>query len=177
VNVGGFTKKEGTILKSQTEEPYFFNLQQIMSDLHQKIGNARQSLENLKRDIDNVISSKKDRSLLETSRSRNAIDGAAMCHLRQRRNLQGHFGKVYAVSWSGDGTHLVSASQDGKLMIWNGNTTHKVQSIPLASSWVITCAFEQSNNRLVACGGMDNICSIYNVERTQSRVIRVAHVC
>ena len=42
-----------------------------------------------------------------------------------RRVLKGHFGKVYAMHWggalaSGGGTELVSASQDGKLIIWNG---------------------------------------------------------
>lgn len=36
-----------------------------------------------------------------------------------RRNLKGHFGKVYAVQWSAsDVHHLVSASQDGKLLVW-----------------------------------------------------------
>ena len=53
-----------------------------------------------------------------------------------RRTLAGHFGKVYAMHWAGDSTHLVSASQDGKLIVWNAVTTHKVQSIPLRSSWV-----------------------------------------
>jgi WD40 repeat protein len=102
----------------------------------------------------------------------------SLLQLRCRRTLQGHFGKVYATHWSGDSIHLVSASQDGKLMIWNGLTTNKVQSIPLTSSWVITCAFEQQANHLVACGGMDNICSIYQVERQSAvnRVVRVSMV-
>lgn len=32
--------------------------------------------------------------------------------------------------------------QDGKLIIWNGYSTNKVQAIPLRSSWVMTCAYE-----------------------------------
>jgi guanine nucleotide-binding protein G(I)/G(S)/G(T) subunit beta-1 len=35
----------------------------------------------------------------------------------------------------------------------------------LRSSWVMTCAFEQSQNNLVACGGLDNLCSIYKLSR------------
>jgi guanine nucleotide-binding protein G(I)/G(S)/G(T) subunit beta-1 len=87
-----------------------------------------------------------------------------------RRILKGHFGKVYAMHWggtSGSGTDLVSASQDGKLIIWNGYTTNKSQAIPLRSSWVMTCAFEQERNQMVACGGLDNLCSIYMLNAPQ----------
>lgn len=152
-----------------------------MAELQEQLAEARGRLETLKREIERLKSSKSDRSLLETLRQRqqqSSSPAAALsscCALRTRRILRGHFGKVYAVHWSGDSTHLVSASQDGKLMIWDGLTTNKLQSIPLTSSWVITCAFEQISNRLVACGGMDNICSLYKVENyDQNKVIRVA---
>ena len=73
-----------------------------------------------------------------------------------RRTLEGHFGKVYAMHWAGDSTHLVSASQDDKLIVWNAVTNFQVHSIPLRSSWVMTCAFE-AGSELVACGGLDNL--------------------
>ncbi|KAF7708288.1 hypothetical protein HF521_017345 [Silurus meridionalis] len=38
----------------------------------------------------------------------------------------------------------------------------RVNAIPLKSSWVMTCAYAPSGN-LVACGGLDNMCSIYNL--------------
>lgn len=56
--------------------------------------------------------------------------------------------------------NLVSASQDGKLIVWDSHTTNKVHAIPLRSSWVMTCAYAPSGS-YVACGGLDNICSIY----------------
>ena len=84
-----------------------------------------------------------------------------------RRLLKGHFGKVYALHWAGDSTNFVSASQDGKLIIWNAVQNVKTHAIPLRSSWVMTCAFEQKNNGFVACGGLDNICSIYQLNQTQ----------
>jgi len=86
--------------------------------------------------------------------------------LRQRRILKGHFGKIYALHWSMDSRHLVSASQDGKLIIWNGFTTNKVHAIPLRSSWVMTCAYSPSGN-MVACGGLDNLCSVYKLPQGQ----------
>mmetsp|Transcript_10479 Transcript_10479/g.26561 ORF Transcript_10479/g.26561 Transcript_10479/m.26561 type:complete len:368 (-) Transcript_10479:78-1181(-) len=83
--------------------------------------------------------------------------------LETSRILRGHFGKVYANHWAGDSKHLVSASQDGKLIVWNGFTTNKVQAIPLRSSWVMTCGYEQAEDQLIACGGLDNICSVYRI--------------
>ena len=41
----------------------------------------------------------------------------------------------------------------------------KLQAIPLRSSWVMTCAYEQTHGNLVACGGLDNLCSIYQVNK------------
>jgi len=82
--------------------------------------------------------------------------------LKQRRILKGHFGKIYALHWATDSRHLVSASQDGKLIIWNAFTTNKVHAIPLRSSWVMTCAYSPTGN-FVACGGLDNLCSIYKL--------------
>lgn len=54
---------------------------------------------------------------------------------------------------TGNSRDLVSASQDGKLIIWNSLSIMKTHSIPLRSSWVMTCAFERTSNNMVACGG------------------------
>lgn len=86
----------------------------------------------------------------------------AQIQLRQRRILKGHFGKIYAMHWSQDSTHLVSASQDGKLIIWEAMSTNKVEAIPSRSSWVMTCAYSPRGT-FVACGGLDNLCSIYKL--------------
>ena len=55
--------------------------------------------------------------------------------------------------------------------MWDAYTTNKVHAIPLRSSWVMTCAYSPSAN-FVACGGLDNICSIYNL-RNKEGVVRV----
>jgi len=88
------------------------------------------------------------------------------CAFKQRRILKGHFGKIYAMHWSTDSRHLVSASQDGKLIIWNGFTTNKVHAIPLKSSWVMTCAYSPSGN-FVASGGLDNLCTVHKLPAKQ----------
>lgn len=44
-----------------------------------------------------------------------------------------------------------------------------MHAIPLRSSWVMTCAYAPSGN-YVACGGLDNICSIYCLKTREGNV-------
>ena len=107
-----------------------------------------------------------EQPLTEAYKEAKDIDFPEACNMRYRRVLKGHFGKIYSMHWSQDHTnpsyHLVSASQDGKLIIWNAFTTNKLHAIPLRSSWVMTCAYSGSGE-LVACGGLDNLCSVYKL--------------
>ncbi|XP_036394157.1 guanine nucleotide-binding protein G(I)/G(S)/G(T) subunit beta-3a isoform X1 [Megalops cyprinoides] len=94
--------------------------------------------------------------------------------MKTRKTLRGHLAKIYAMHWSTDSSTLsprlcVSASQDGKLIVWDSYTTNKVHAIPLKSSWVMTCAYAPSGN-MVACGGLDNMCSIYNLKGKDGNV-------
>jgi len=87
-----------------------------------------------------------------------------------RRVLKGHFGKIYAVAWGPDSRRLVSASQDGKLIIWNAFTTFKEAVIVLRSSWVMTCAYSP-NGQMVAAGGLDNTVSVYKLGTETERKV------
>eukprot|EP00045_Choanoeca_perplexa_P021528 m.6478 g.6478 ORF g.6478 m.6478 type:complete len:340 (-) comp8515_c0_seq2:166-1185(-) len=102
---------------------------------------------------------KKDTTLVKAAAT---VDSLSSVSLRCRRVLRGHFGKIYSMHWAGDSQHLVSASQDGKLIIWDAYSSAKVYAIPLRSSWVMTCAYSPSGN-YVACGGLDNMCTIYEL--------------
>jgi len=73
--------------------------------------------------------------------------------------------------WSGDQVHLVSASQDGRLLVWDALTTNKTHAIPLRSSWVMTCAYSPSG-KFVASGGLDNSCSVYNLQVDDGKACR-----
>lgn len=106
---------------------------------------------------------------LQTPHLQNVYSNAAdkpnlpKSQIKMRRILKGHFGKIYAMHWSSSNNHhLVSASQDGKLIIWNAFSTNKVHAIPLRSSWVMTCAFSNNGDK-VACGGLDNLCSVWTI--------------
>jgi len=94
-------------------------------------------------------------------------EAAPPLNIKVRRVLRGHFGKVYACAWAQDSEHLVSASQDGKLLIWNTRTGLKKYAISLQSSWVMATDYSPSG-RLVASGGLDNMVSIYEVKMDEA---------
>lgn len=139
-----------------------------MADLASRIETAKAEVEQLKTEITSVRDSKKDEVMADVSSGKGPLKEIRKTpSTKLRRTLKGHFGKVYAMHWAGDSQNLVSASQDGKLIIWNAFTTNKLHAIPLRSSWVMTCAFEQSKGNLVACGGLDNLCSIFQLQQAQ----------
>jgi guanine nucleotide-binding protein G(I)/G(S)/G(T) subunit beta-1 len=132
-----------------------------MSNIGQQIESCKKEISELKDKIEKHRGdSEGDQPLAETASKKGVVKVGVS--LKQRRILKGHFGKIYAMHWAADSRHLVSASQDGKLIIWNGFTTNKVHAVPLRSSWVMTCAYSPSGN-LVACGGLDNLCSVYKL--------------
>jgi len=140
---------------------------------------AEKTIQELKTEADEIKSkikaerdSKRDTSLKEVA-STGAVEELPKISARIRRTLRGHLAKIYAMHWSHESRYLVSASQDGKLIVWDAYTTNKVHAIPLRSSWVMTCAYAPSGN-FVACGGLDNICSIYNLKPQQGGSVRVS---
>ncbi|CDS41885.1 guanine nucleotide binding protein subunit [Echinococcus multilocularis] len=81
-------------------------------------------------------------------------------NIKVRRVLKGHQGKVLSLAWSLDKRHVVSSSQDGKLFVWDAFTLSKELCISMPTTWVMACSFSPSNS-FVACGGLDNKCTIY----------------
>lgn len=79
---------------------------------------------------------------------------------KERNCCTGHFGKIYSLHWGPDSKHIVTASQDGKLIIWNSLTGNKQLAITLNSAWVMTCAFSLTYS-YVGSGGLDNTVSIF----------------
>jgi len=141
-------------------------------DAREEIRNLKTKLEKLRDDIaylqDNInkLRGKHEDSLKLVAENRKLPQEET--NFRQRKTLRGHYGKIYAMQWrpeaktDDEADNLVSASQDGKLIIWNGRTTNKIRMISLKSSWVMTCSYAPSGD-LVACGGLDNMCTIFGM--------------
>lgn len=75
--------------------------------------------------------------------------------------MKGHVAKVYEFDFcETQPDSLVSASQDGKLIVWNALTTNKLFIVPLKSPWVLSCAYAPGG-RHVASAGLDNTVYAY----------------
>jgi len=122
--------------------------------------------EGLINDIDELKQNIKSSSKIESSVSEHAKSsdlGVPDIEMKLRRTLKGHIAKVYEFDFCQNNPDLiVSASQDGKLIVWNGLTTHKLYVIPLHSQWVLTCGMAPGGG-LVACGGLDNTVYVYQL--------------
>jgi len=143
-----------------------------MSDIEK----CRKEIAELREKIEQARGDQEESHLTREAKRANA-KALDLKNFRPRRILKGHFGKIYGLHWAADSKHLVSASQDGKLIIWDGYTTMKLHAIPLRSSWVMTCAYAPSGS-MVACGGLDNLCSIYKLPagEADSRSVTVSKV-
>ncbi|GAA6094372.1 guanine nucleotide-binding protein G(I)/G(S)/G(T) subunit beta-3a [Tachysurus ichikawai] len=124
-----------------------------------ELAQLRKEVENLKDQIAAARKSVQDSTLQDSVSSTASL---SKVQLKSKKTLRGHLSKIYAMQWGSDSKLCVSASQDGKMIVWDTYSTNKVNAIPLKSSWVMTCAYAPSGN-LVACGGLDNMCSIYNL--------------
>jgi len=142
-----------------------------MADLAKKIADAENEAQELKKKMQAIRDGMQDTTDLQTfSKDLPLLPKPA---LKVRRTLKGHIAKIYALHWNEEKPYLVSASQDGKLIVWDGISTNKLFAIPLRSSWVMTCAYSPSA-QYVACGGLDNICSIFNLRQSDpEQAVRV----
>ena len=88
--------------------------------------------------------------------------------------LDGHTGKVNAVSWSVDGTQLVSGSDDGTVRIWDMATDKVVGNYTIDGSPVLTVAWSPDGS-LIAAGTRKGIVELIDpTDGTVSLTIQVS---
>ncbi|CCK68009.1 G protein subunit beta KNAG_0A03220 [Huiozyma naganishii CBS 8797] len=148
--------------------------QMVEDDIEQQITLARNDTKNLYTQIDKVKKKIQDSSLLEmTTRvpplNKNSIN------LKATIDLKGHNNKIADFRWSRNSKNILSASQDGFMLLWDVATGLKQNAIPLTSQWVLSCALSPSGN-LAASAGLDNNCTVYKISkenRIQQNVITI----
>lgn len=109
------------------EEPSIENLQREIEQLKRKIADERTKLS--------------DRSTAQVAEALDPIQGL---NIKVRRSLKGHNAKVLCLDWCQDKRHLVSSSQDGKLIVWDAFSTNKEHAVTMPTTWVMACAYGPS---------------------------------
>ncbi|KAL5243228.1 hypothetical protein ACI65C_010638 [Semiaphis heraclei] len=94
------------------------------------------------------------------------LEEVTFLNIKPRRLLKGNQAKILCCDWSPDKRHIVSSSQDGKLLIWDAFTSAKEQTVTMPTTWVMACAYSPSGN-LVACGGLDNKVTVFNISNPE----------
>ncbi|KAM7285053.1 guanine nucleotide-binding protein subunit beta-5 isoform X1 [Ixodes scapularis] len=135
---------EGTTMKVDHQAP------ETVETLTREIEQLKARLEEERKKLNDVA--------LSTVAQR--LEAVANLNIKPRRVLKGHQGKVLCSDWSLDKRHIVSSSQDGKMIIWDAFTTNKEHAVTMPTTWVMACAYAPSGN-MVACGGLDNKVTVY----------------
>ena len=102
-------------------------------------------------------------------------------NLKNARTLKGHHNKIQDVKWSQDSSTVLSASQDGFMLLWDAATGWKKNAIVLENQWVLSCAISP-NKRFVASAGLDNHCTVYKIDGddvVQQKIVSIfkGHTC
>ena len=91
--------------------------------LEESIFEAKEEVRRLKDTIDSKKEQFESVSLNEVS---TGVEDLPESLIEVRRELRGHLGKVYAVDWGQDSKTILSAAQDGKVIIWDAYIDTKV---------------------------------------------------
>lgn len=130
--------------------------------IQQRITSARQEARNLYTEIEFLKDRIKDTTLAEASQNIDMISNHSI-NPRMYNNLEGHQTKIAKIDWLSDSNQILSASQDGFMILWDAVTGYKKHIVELENQWVLTCSVSPKGN-LIASGGLDNCLTIYNID-------------
>ncbi|CAM9015996.1 unnamed protein product [Wickerhamomyces anomalus] len=149
-----------------------------------QLNKARLESRQLYAQIDKVKAKIQDTTLLDSATQIPSLSKDSI-NLKPLQNLKGHNNKIADMKWSKDSKSILSASQDGFLIIWDPTTGLKLNAVPLDSQWVLSCAYSPSG-QLVASAGLTNNCTIYRISSNlqdefafQQRIVSIfkGHTC
>ncbi|KAK6204858.1 WD40-repeat-containing domain protein [Scheffersomyces amazonensis] len=131
-------------------------------DIQKKIALARQEARILYNEVEQTKLRTKDVSLVDVTTKIESLP-KNYNNLKLYNTLKGHQTKIAKIVWSSDSSSILSASQDGYMIIWDAVTGFKKQAITLENQWVLTCGYSPNMN-LVAAAGLDNVCTVYRIK-------------
>jgi len=139
-------------------------------DLKKKISQAQQEASELKEAIKQNRADKADTTLKDFAKGVPDIVEPGRS-VKCCRTLKGNLGKVYDVEWHTGTTQLVTCYQEGRILLWDPLTGNKLHSVLNASPWGMTCSISPSG-KMIASGGLDNICSVFDITAEESKRLK-----
>lgn len=134
----------------------------LRPDIQHRIDSARQETRTLYYELESVRCRIQDTTLFEVAAGVEHLSGDHF-NLRLYNTLRGHQNKIAQIRWNANLRHILSASQDGYMIIWDTVSGFKKHAISLENQWVLACAIAP-NGESVASGGLDNTLTVYNIK-------------
>lgn len=131
-------------------------------DIQKRIASARQETRTLYYEVENIRNRIQDATLFKVASGVEMLSSDKF-NLKLYNTLRGHQNKIAQIRWNSNSRHILSASQDGYMIIWDTVSGFKKHAISLENQWVLACAIAP-NGESVASGGLDNTLTVYNIK-------------
>lgn len=131
-------------------------------DIQKRIASARQETRTLYYEVENIRSRIQDATVFKVASDIEMLSSDRF-NLKLYNTLRGHQNKIAQIRWNSNSRHILSASQDGYMIIWDTVSGFKKHAISLENQWVLACAIAP-NGESVASGGLDNTLTVYNIK-------------
>ncbi len=86
--------------------------------------------------------------------------------------LKGHAQRIFGLCFNGDGTRLLSASQDGSVLLWDSVSAKSLQTYTLPAKAAAVHAFFLGGEKFVLACSADNNCALFDTQ-TGSCISRI----
>lgn len=136
--------------------------------IQEKIEKARVEATFLFNEVENAKRKTRDKRLKEQSSGLALIPNHSV-NPKLYNTLQGHLEIVTKIRWNSQSNLILSASQDGYMIMWDAVTGLKRNAIPLENNWILSCSLSP-DDLLIVSGGLDNNLTVYNINNSSNRL-------
>jgi hypothetical protein len=120
---------------------------------------------------------KNDQRILATSRESKKIDIFDLQKGLILRSLDKHSSLCHALSFSNNGTNLISSGDDGNVIIWDISLQKYLYSMKISERALRSVFYWPENNQIYASSGYDGLIRFIDIRSNNSTVASFNHGC
>lgn len=118
-----------------------------------------------------------DQRILATSRESKKIDIFDLQKGLILRSLDKHSSLCHALSFSNNGTNLISSGDDGNVIIWDISLQKHLYSMKISEKALRSVFYWPENNQIYASSGYDGLIRFIDVRSNNSTIASFNHGC